>query len=89
MNDNYDDLYKSTHLCYKVILAGDAFVGKTNLVYKFIKNGNENTKNIAPTVGVEFSSKMVRLNDGKRIKAQIWDTGSSTITQLDRNNIDP
>jgi GTPase SAR1 family protein len=61
-------------------LAGDAYVGKTNLVYKFIKNVNDkNDKNIAPTVGVEFSSKLVRLN-GKNIKAQIWDTGTTAIT---------
>ena len=35
-----------------VILAGDANVGKTHIVYRFIKNGNENFKNMAPTVGV-------------------------------------
>ena len=65
--------------CNVVILAGDAYVGKTNLVYRFVKTNNDNTKNIAPTVGVEFSSKMVRLADGKRIKAQIWDTGTCFI----------
>lgn len=54
-------------------------MGKTNLVYRFVKTNNDNTKNIAPTVGVEFSSKMVRLADGKRIKAQIWDTGTCFI----------
>lgn len=71
-----------------VILAGDAFVGKTNLVSRFVKTNNENMKNIAPTVGVEFSSKMVKLADGKRIKAQIWDTGTHIVRQLDRSSID-
>lgn len=45
MGENYDDLYK-------IILAGDAYVGKTNLVYRFVKSNNDNAKNIAPTVGV-------------------------------------
>jgi GTPase SAR1 family protein len=35
-----------------VILAGDANVGKTHIVYRFIKNGSEHYKNMAPTVGV-------------------------------------
>ena len=35
-----------------VILAGDANVGKTHIVYRFIKSGTENFKNMAPTVGV-------------------------------------
>ena len=62
-----------------MILAGDAFVGKTHIVYKFIKSGSENNKNIAPTVGVEFSSKMVTLSGDRRIKVQIWDTGISIL----------
>nr|BAJ98838.1 predicted protein [Hordeum vulgare subsp. vulgare] len=37
MAESYDDLYK-------IILAGDAYVGKTNLVYRFVKTGNENSK---------------------------------------------
>jgi len=32
---------------------------------------------------------MVQLNDGKRIKAQIWDTGSNFYIQLGKNNTDP
>lgn len=61
-------------------------MGKTNLVYRFVKSGSDQTKNIAPTVGVEFSSKMVRLQDGRRIKAQIWDTGMNFMRQLGRNS---
>jgi GTPase SAR1 family protein len=58
-------------------------------VYRFIKGGTENYKNIAPTVGVEFSSKMVTLTGDKRIKVQIWDTGNNEFIQLDRNSIEP
>lgn len=55
-------------------------MGKTHIVYRFIKSGTENNKNIAPTVGVEFSSKMVTLSGDRRIKVQIWDTGTPPLT---------
>lgn len=38
-----------------MVLAGEAFVGKTHIVYRYIKGSgspNENFKNIGPTVGV-------------------------------------
>lgn len=57
-----------------VILAGDASVGKTNLVHRFVKGTQEDTKNISPTIGVEFATRIVTLSDQKRIKTQIWDT---------------
>lgn len=58
-----------------VILVGDASVGKTNIVSKVVKNHDSNQKNIAPTIGVQFASKLKKLSDGKIIKCQIWDTG--------------
>lgn len=32
-------------------------------------------KNVVPTIGVEFATKVVTLKNGEKIKAQIWDTG--------------
>lgn len=61
-------------------------MGKTHIVYRFIKGGTENYKNIAPTVGVEFSSKMVTLTGDKCIKVQIWDTGTPLFMQPGKNN---
>ena len=56
---------------YKLILVGDSYVGKTNILSKYIKNEfNRNTKS---TVGVEFGTKILKIED-KIIKAQIWDT---------------
>ena len=31
------------------------------------------------TIGVEFATKSVYLDEGKVIKAQIWDTGKHTV----------
>ena len=62
-----------------VILAGDASVGKTHLVHRFVKNNNEDTKNIPPTIGVEFGTRIVQTSDSRKIKTQIWDTGKYSV----------
>ena len=61
--DNYD-------FFYKIILAGDSFVGKTNLLKRNLKN--EFDINSSKTVGVEFSTMRFDIK-GHSIKAQIWD----------------
>lgn len=69
---------------YKIILLGDAGVGKTNLLAYFAA-GNDVRKDDSgvaetfkegrkPTIGVEFGSKTITHPDGTRIRAQIWDT---------------
>ena len=70
--DEYDTFYKSNPQNMSVIVIGDAGVGKTNFVYTFDKG--RKPLNINPTIGVEFTSKIVRLSDGRKTKAQIWDT---------------
>jgi len=63
--DDYDHLYK-------VVLVGDATVGKTHLLSRYIKG----TLPKAPTatIGVEFATRTVPLAIGGTVKAQIWDT---------------
>jgi Rab family protein len=63
--DKYDHLYK-------VVLVGDATVGKTHLLSRYIKG----TLPKAPTatIGVEFATRTVPLAVGGTVKAQIWDT---------------
>ena len=55
----------------KVILIGDSAVGKTNIMSKYLKN--QFLEDSKATVGVEFGSKLFKIN-GHNIKAQIWDT---------------
>ena len=63
-DDNYE-------MMFKVVLVGDSFVGKTNIMSKYLKNEfHEDSK---ATVGVEFGSKQFKI-EGHTIKAQIWDT---------------
>ena len=57
----------------KIALLGDATVGKTNLVLRFVENTF--SSNIAPTVGYDYKSKTITLNKfNKKAKLQIWDT---------------
>ncbi len=55
------------------MLIGDAGVGKTFLLNKYIRKSAP--KNPASTIGVEFATKTVELKVGGKVKAQIWDTG--------------
>ncbi len=59
---------------FKIVIVGDSFVGKTNIMSKYLKNKfNENSK---ATVGVEFGSKQFNI-EGHLINAQIWDTAGT------------
>jgi Ras-related protein Rab-11A len=57
---------------YKIVLIGDPGVGKSNICLRYMKNDfKEESKT---TIGVEFQAKKITTDDGKTIKAQIWDT---------------
>lgn len=71
-NDSPDTFFKGISILTSVIVVGDSGVGKTNLIYVFDKGRKPLAAN--PTIGVEFTPKMVNLQDGKKIRAQIWDT---------------
>ncbi|ELU12108.1 hypothetical protein CAPTEDRAFT_157234 [Capitella teleta] len=67
---------------FKIVLIGDAGVGKTCVVQRF-KTGTflERQGN---TIGVDFTMKTINL-DGNKVKLQVWDTAGQerfrTITQ--------
>lgn len=55
----------------KLVLLGEAAVGKSSLVLRFVQNDfNENN---SPTIGAAFLTQKCRLED-KVIKFEIWDT---------------
>ena len=72
--NTFEDLgieIKYDHL-YKIIIIGDASVGKTALLSKYLK-GVFPTSPLA-TVATEFATKIIQIKEGGYIKAQIWDT---------------
>jgi len=57
---------------FKVVLVGDSGVGKSNLLGRYTRNVfSEDTKS---TIGVEFATRILEMEDGKKVKVQIWDT---------------
>lgn len=62
---------ESYNFVFKVVLIGESGVGKSNLLSRFTKN--EFSHDSRTTIGVEFSTRTVQL-DNFTIKAQIWDT---------------
>ena len=63
-NQEYD-------IIIKLVIIGDASVGKTNILSKYLNN--EFDENSKATIGVEFSLKTFEI-DHNTIKVQIWDT---------------
>ncbi|OCL13268.1 ras-domain-containing protein, partial [Glonium stellatum] len=62
----------------KVILLGPSGCGKSCILHRFIKN--EWRILSSQTIGVEFSSKIIKVGTGtrrKRIKLQLWDTAGT------------
>ena len=55
----------------KVVLIGDASVGKTSLLNRYITGSHSH--NISPTLGAAFTTKLVEINS-ENVKLQIWDT---------------
>lgn len=56
---------------FKIVILGDSGVGKSNIISKFAKN--EFSIESKSTIGVEFHTKIISLNE-KKIKIQFWDT---------------
>jgi small GTP-binding protein len=55
----------------KVVLVGESGVGKTNILSRFCKD--EFLANSTSTLGVEFATKIINIED-KKVRVQIWDT---------------
>jgi small GTP-binding protein len=55
---------------YKIILAGDTFVGKSSLKNRFFDGSFDETNE--STIGVDFRTLII-IDDEKKIKIQLWD----------------
>lgn len=58
-------------LPYKIVVLGDAAVGKTTLLSRWVQNRVD--PNPAPTIGVSFFPTTMQI-EGKDLQLQFWDT---------------
>ena len=77
-----EDFIQSTNICndsgpanydhfFKILLVGDACVGKTSLLIRFCEDTYSPSYHM--TIGIDFRSKIVTTEGSKeRIKLQLW-----------------
>jgi len=69
---------------FKFILVGDTGVGKSSILLKYTEDKFDTDHNV--TVGVDFRSKNIKLEDKALIKLQVWDTaGQETFGSIVRS----
>uniref|UniRef100_A0A8C8SHY5 RAS and EF-hand domain containing n=1 Tax=Pelusios castaneus TaxID=367368 RepID=A0A8C8SHY5_9SAUR len=74
--------YHSSEKAYKIVLAGDAAVGKSSFLMRLCKN--EFRGNTSATLGVDFQMKRLVV-DGEPTVLQLWDTaGQERLVMLIR-----
>lgn len=57
---------------YKIVFLGDQSVGKTSLITRFMYDTFDEA--YATTIGIDFLSKTMYLEEGKTVRLQLWDT---------------
>ena len=56
----------------KIVLVGECSVGKTALTQRLVYDMYQ--KKMDATIGVDYSTKIFKMNDSARVKLQMWDT---------------
>ena len=64
-------LNKYSDQIFKILLLGDAGVGKSSIILRYTKN--EFNASMVSSIGVDFKTKDIIVND-KKVKLQLWDT---------------
>jgi len=77
MAEHSRDHYSSKDFCnplrkYKFVFVGEQSVGKTAAVTRFMYDSFDTT--YQATIGIDFLSKTLFLEDGRTVRIQLWDT---------------
>ena len=59
-------------IVFKILLLGDTEVGKSSFLMRY--SDNVFVENYIATIGLDYKLKNVKLDSGKTIKVQLWDT---------------
>mmetsp|Transcript_24462 Transcript_24462/g.56332 ORF Transcript_24462/g.56332 Transcript_24462/m.56332 type:complete len:225 (+) Transcript_24462:79-753(+) len=57
---------------FKVVFLGDEATGKTSLIRRYMYDSFE--EEVESTIGMDFQSKNINLEDGRQFRLQLWDT---------------
>lgn len=72
-----------TEILFKILLVGDAQVGKTSFVDRYVNN--EFRKGYKPTLGVDFGLKVIPWSETETVRLQLWDiAGQERFTSMTR-----
>ncbi|KAL0476558.1 Ras-related protein Rab [Acrasis kona] len=71
VNVSTEEEAKKKHNLFKILIIGDAGVGKTSLAGQWVDGTY--TNNYIATIGVDFKVKKLTI-DGTEVKVQVWDT---------------
>ena len=72
MNNESDiNNIKTSNIIFKILLLGDATVGKTSLIQRYIND--EYSQTYITTIGIDKSRKTLNVNN-VQVKLEIWDT---------------
>ena len=63
---------KEVEFVFKILLLGDSEVGKSCFLMRY--SDNVFVENYITTIGLDYKLKTVKLDNGKTIKVQLWDT---------------
>ena len=69
-DDNDDD--ENEYIPCKIVLLGEAGVGKTSIITRYISGSFSQI--VMTSTGSSFVAKKIELEDKKKVKLQIWDT---------------
>ena len=70
-NDNNINNIKPSNINFKILLLGDATVGKTSLIQRYINN--EYSQTYITTIGIDKNRKTLNVNN-VQVRLVIWDT---------------
>ena len=69
---------------YKILIIGDSSVGKTCFLTRYADNTFQEVH--MSTIGIDYKLKNVKMEDGKIVKLQIWDTaGQDRFRSITKN----
>ena len=71
-DDDDDDDDEDEYIPCKIVLLGEAGVGKTSIITRYISGSFSQI--VMTSTGSSFVAKKIELEDKKKVKLQIWDT---------------